>query len=222
MNILEKVQEINDICLNKRQDGLLELTEKFDKIKLKSFVYQVPKNIKIDEKLQESIKIAKDNIYKFHKAECSKLKAFENDKIETSKGITCWRKFTSIENVGVYIPNKLFSSALMNIIPAQIAGCKNIVVCTPPNPSNEILCTLSLLGIKTIYTIGGAQAIFAMVNGIGEIPKVDKIFGPGNEFVDAAKRIASKLLQNVYLMQVGLVEMRWFQQREFYENRNIK
>lgn len=191
MNILEKVQEIKDICLNKGQDGLFELTEKFDNIKLLTFVYQVPKNIKIDEKLEESIKIARDNIYKFHKAECDKLTEFESDKIETSNEITCWKKFTPIENVGVYIPNKLFSSVLMNIIPAQIAGCKNIIVCTPPNPSNEILWTLNLLGIDTIYTIGGAQAIFAMAYGIGEIPKVDKIFGPGNEFVDAAKRIVS-------------------------------
>lgn len=191
MNILEKVQEIKDICLNKGQDGLFELTKKLDNIKLLTFVYQVPKNIKIDSKLLESIKIARDNIYKFHKAECDKLKAFERDKIETSKGITCWKKFTPIENVGVYLPNRLFSSVLMNIIPAQIAGCKNIIVCTPPNPSNEILWTLNFLGIDKIYCIGGSQAIFAMTYGIGEIPKVEKIFGPGNEFVDAAKRLVS-------------------------------
>ena len=141
--------------------------------------------------MEESIKIARDNIYKFHKIEYDKLKSFGNDKIETSQGITCWKKFTPIENVGIYVPNKLFSSVLMNIIPAQIANCQNIIVCTPPNPSNEILWTLNLLGIDKIYTIGGAQAIFAMTYGIGEIPKVDKIFGPGNEFVDTAKRMVS-------------------------------
>lgn len=190
-NILEKVQEIKDICLSKDQDGLFALTEKFDKVILETFICNVPNNIKIDEKLQKSIKIAKENIYKFHKAEYDKLSTFEEDKIETSKGITCWKKFTPIENVGVYVPNKLFSSVLMNLVPAQIAGCKNIIVCTPPNPSNEILWTLNLLGIEKVYTIGGAQAIFAMSYGIGEIPKVDKIFGPGNEFVDSAKRIVS-------------------------------
>lgn len=188
---LEKTKEIKNICINNKQKGLLELTEKFDKVKLKTFFYQILNNIKVDEKLKESIIIAKDNIYKFHKSEYETLTSFEKNKIETSQGITCWKKFTPIENVGVYVPSKLFSSVLMNVIPAQIAGCKNIIVCTPPNPSNEILWTLNLLGIKQIYTIGGAQAIFAMRYGIGEIQKVDKIFGPGNEFVDAAKRMVS-------------------------------
>lgn len=186
-----KVCEIKRICIEKKQNGLLELTKEFDKITLKSFVYKVPKDIKISTKLEDSIKIAKANIYKFHKAEFDKLESFKDDKIETSGGIFCWKKFTPIENVGVYIPNKLLSSVLMNVIPAQIAQCKNIVVCTPPNPSSEMLWTLNLLGIKEIYTIGGAQAIFAMAYGIGEIPKVDKIFGPGNEFVDEAKKMVS-------------------------------
>ena len=123
-----------------------------------------------------------------------KLQSFKQDKVKTSDGIVCWRKFNAIENVGVYVPNMLFSSALMNIIPAKIAGCKNIVVCTPPHPSNAILYTLKTLGIKQIYTIGGAQAIFAMAYGIGEVPKVDKIFGPGNEFVDTAKKMVSQFV----------------------------
>jgi histidinol dehydrogenase len=182
-------KEIKDFCLKNKQKGLIELTQKFDNINLEIFALNVPKNLEIDLFLAESIKIAKENIEKFHEAEYKKLQAFENDKIETSKGITCWKKFTPIENVGVYVPNRLFSSALMNIIPAQIAGCKNIVICTPPKPSNELLWTLNLLGIEKIYCIGGAQAIFAMAYGIGEIPKVDKIFGPGNEFVDEAKRL---------------------------------
>lgn len=189
--ILEKVQEIKDICFNNGQDDLLKLTEKFDKVKLQTFIYQVPENIKIDAALAESIKMAKNNIYKFHKAEYDKLLSFEDDKIETSKGIICWKKFTPIGNVGVYVPNKLFSSVLMNVIPAQIACCNNIIICTPPNPSNAVLWTLQLLGIDKVYTIGGAQAIFAMAYGVGEIPKVDKIFGPGNEFVEKAKQLVA-------------------------------
>lgn len=189
--IEELVLEIKQQCLLNKQKALLELTKKFDKIELNSLIYQISNNIKINEELKDAINIARDNIYKFHKAEYEKLIAFENDKIETSEGITCWKKFLPIEKVGIYIPNKLFSSVLMNIIPAQIAGCEEITICTPPNPSNEILYTLNFLGIEKIYTIGGSQAIFAMGYGIGEVPKVDKIFGPGNEFVDAAKRLIS-------------------------------
>ena len=190
-NISKIIQQIQKICIEKEQIGLLEITEKFDKVKLKTFIYKIPKKIEIANDLKNAIETAKNNIYKFHKNEHDNILAWCHDKIETSKGIECWKNFTPIETVGIYVPNKLFSSVLMNIIPAQIAGCKNIVVCTPPNPSNEILWTLQLLGIEKIYTIGGAQAIFAISYGIGEIPKVDKIFGPGNEFVDAAKRMVS-------------------------------
>lgn len=190
-DIMYKVLQIKDICLTKGQDGLIELTKKFDNVTLNSFVYHIPDDINISTNLQDAIRIAMDNIYKFHKVEHDKLLSFEKDKVETTQGIVCWKRFSAIDSVGIYIPSNLFSSVLMNVIPAQIAGCKNIVVCTPPNPSKEILWTLYLLGIKTIYTIGGAQAIFALGYGIGEVPKVSKIFGPGNEFVDAAKRIIS-------------------------------
>ena len=192
MDILKIVEEIKETCINKGQDGLLELCKKFDKLEGNSLVFNIPNNIEVDEDLKNAIQTAIENITKFHKAEAKKLAEFECEKVETSKGIVCWRKFSSIENVGVYVPNMLFSSALMNIIPAKIAGCQNIVVCTPPNPSQAILFTLQQLGIKKIYTIGGAQAIFAMAYGIGEVPKVDKIFGPGNEFVDTAKKMVSQ------------------------------
>ena len=193
-DIIKIVEDIKDICLNKGQSGLLELCRKFDKFEGNSLIYKIPDNIDVEKELKEAIKTAIENITKFHKAELKKLQSFKNDKIETSEGIICWRKFTPIENVGVYVPNMLFSSALMNIIPAKLAGCKNIVVCTPPNPSNEILYTLKTLEINKVYTIGGAQAIFAMAYGIGEVPKVDKIFGPGNEFVDTAKKIVSQFV----------------------------
>lgn len=191
MTILEDTKKIQEICFTQKQTGLLDLTKKFDAIALTSFIRQIPNDIQIEKQLKDSIHIAKSNIYKFHMSEYTKLTSFENDKIETSTEVICWKKFTPIEKIGVYIPKNLFSSVLMNIIPAQIAGCQEIIVCTPPEPSPEILWTLNLLGIKKIYTIGGAQAIFAMAYGIGEIPKVDKIFGPGNEFVDTAKKLIS-------------------------------
>ena len=194
MDVIKIVSEIRDTCLNKGQNGLLELSKKFDKLEGNSLVFSIPDDIEVDKKLQEAIKTAIENITKFHTAEFKKLQSFQDEKVETTAGIVCWRKFTAIENVGVYVPNMLFSSALMNIIPAQIAGCKNIVVCTPPNPSNAILYTLKTLGINRVYTIGGAQAIFAMAYGIGEVPKVDKIFGPGNEFVDTAKKMISQIV----------------------------
>lgn len=193
-DVVKIVEKIRGTCLNRGQDGLLELCKKFDKLEGNSLVFNIPDSIEVDKNLQAAIKIAIKNITKFHKAEFKKLQSFQEEKIETTAGIVCWRKFTAIENVGVYVPNMLFSSALMNIIPAQIAGCKNIVVCTPPNPSNATLYALKVLGIDKIYTIGGAQAIFAMAYGIGEIPKVDKIFGPGNEFVDTAKKMVSQFV----------------------------
>lgn len=194
MDVIKIVEDIKQTCLNKGQNGLLELSKKFDKLEGDSLIMQIPDIIDVDDNLKEAIETSYENLTKFHKAEFEKLQSFKNDKVETADGIICWRKFTPIENVGVYVPNMLFSSALMNIIPAKIAGCKNIVVCTPPNPSNAILYTFKVLGIKQVYTIGGAQAIFAMAYGIGEVEKVDKIFGPGNEFVDTAKKMVSQFV----------------------------
>lgn len=193
-DVVKIVEEIKETCLNRGQNGLLELCKKFDKLEGDSLIFNIPDNIEVDNDLKNAIQTAIENITKFHKAEFKRLQSFQDEKVETTAGIVCWRKFTAIENVGVYVPNMLFSSALMNIIPAQIAGCKNIVVCTPPNPSKAILYTLKVLGIDKIYTIGGAQAIFAMAYGIGEVPKVDKIFGPGNEFVDTAKKMVSQFV----------------------------
>jgi histidinol dehydrogenase len=129
----------------------------------------------------------------------------ENDKkglsstpIETTKGIQVWKEFRSIDSVGIYVPGgsaPLISSLLMQLIPAQVAGCKNIIVCTPPNKSGEIspeiLWIAKVYGVKEIYKVGGAQAILAMAYGTTIIPKVNKIFGPGNVYVNAAKKLCS-------------------------------
>ena len=188
-DILKTVTEIRDNALAQGQQYLLDLTLKFDKISLESFVYEVPKQVAVAPELAQAIEIAAENIYKFHQAECDKISA--NEVVETFAGIRCFKKFTPIANVGIYVPNGLFSTLLMTIIPAKISGCKNIVICTPPNPSAALLYVCKVLDIEKIYTIGGAQAVFAMAYGIGEIPKVDKIFGPGNEYVDAAKRLVA-------------------------------
>ena len=126
-------------------------------------------------------------------------KNLSSSSIETTKGITLWKEFRSIETVGLYVPGgsaPLISSFLMQLIPAKVAGCKNIVVCTPPLKSGsiapEILWIAKLFGIESIYKVGGAQAIFAMAYGTTVIPKVDKIFGPGNSYVNIAKKICSE------------------------------
>ena len=142
--------------------------------------------------LQESIKLASKNIFKFHA-----LQSELGNKIETTIGVTCWRESRPIEKVGIYIPGgsaPLFSTVLMLGIPAMIAGCKEVVLCTPPDKSGRInpiiLYAASLVGITKVYAVGGIQAIAAMSLGTESIPKVDKIFGPGNQYVTAAKQIA--------------------------------
>ena len=149
--------------------------------------------ISIDKDLKKAILIAKNNIEKFHRSQKEKVK-----EIETMPGVVCWRKSVPVENVGLYIPGgtaPLFSTLLMLAIPARIAGCNNIVVCTPANENGKInlviLFVAQLLGIKKIYKLGGAQAIAAMAYGTQSIEKVDKIFGPGNQFVTCAKKLVN-------------------------------
>lgn len=189
MDIIKVVSDIKERCLSGGQSALLELTKKFDQLDLDSLVFEIPDDIKIDEALASAILKAKDNIYKFHLEEYKKL--LDNKPVQLSNQINCFKKFTAIENVGIYIPNGLFSSLLMTVIPAQIVGCKDITICTPANVSDVILYVCKILGVKKIFRLGGAQAIFAMAYGVGEISKVDKIFGPGNEYVDAAKKMVS-------------------------------
>ncbi|MFT4898996.1 MAG: histidinol dehydrogenase, partial [Flavobacteriales bacterium] len=136
---------------------------------------------------------AAQNIYKFHK-----VQETEEEKIETQPGVECWRKVTPIEKVGLYIPGgtaPLFSTVLMLAIPAKIAGCKEIVLCTPPNKEGKInpaiLYAASSVGCTKVFKLGGIQAIGAMTYGTESVPSVYKIFGPGNQFVTAAKQMAS-------------------------------
>ncbi len=182
----------------KRGDGALrELTKKFDSVDLDEFAVSEEmlkeSEKQVDEEFKKAISVAIKNITKFHKTQ----KFDKSEKIETSKGVKCWRESRPIEKVGLYIPGgtaPLFSTILMTVIPASIAGCEEIIICTPPNPAPEILYTAKVLNIpaKNIFQVGGAQAIFAMEMGTNQIPKVDKIFGPGNGFVMCAKILASE------------------------------
>lgn len=148
----------------------------------------------VNEELKQAIQLAQNNIARFHEAQIEK-----DSVVEIMSGITCWRRSVAIRNVGLYIPGgsaPLFSTLLMLGIPANIAGCNNIVLCTPPGKDGKIspaiLYTASLLGLKNIFKIGGVQAIAAMAYGSSSIPKVDKIFGPGNQYVTCAKQWVNK------------------------------
>ncbi|MEQ8627897.1 histidinol dehydrogenase [Ekhidna sp.] len=219
-DISELESTVKDILDDVRERGnaaLLEMGKKFDGVELDALEVNLKEHsFEIDEKLAEAIKIAKKNIETFHLAQKENVL-----KVETMKGVSCWRKSVAIQNVGLYIPGgsaPLFSTLLMLAIPAKIAGCKNIVVCTPPSsgfgantpplekgaegdfnrkPSkpveylNSVIgWTCQLLGIEKIYLTGGAQAVAAMTFGTASIPKVDKVFGPGNQYVTAAKQLA--------------------------------
>jgi histidinol dehydrogenase len=147
--------------------------------------------MQIPQELRNAINVAKKNIETFHSAQL-----LTEPVIETSKGVRCWRKAVAIEKVGLYIPGgsaPLFSTLLMLGIPAKLAGCKEIVVCTPPGQDGKvsplILYTAQLIGISEIFKAGGAQAIAAMAYGTESIPKVYKIFGPGNQYVTKAKEL---------------------------------
>ncbi len=147
---------------------------------------------KLAPELKEAIITAEENIKKFHKSQ-----TINNTRVETSSGVVCWQETRCIDRVGLYIPGgtaPLFSTLLMLGVPAKLAGCDKIVICTPAASESEIspaiLYTAWYLGIDEIYMIGGMQAIAAMTYGTSQIPQVDKIFGPGNQFVTAAKQYA--------------------------------
>jgi histidinol dehydrogenase len=149
----------------------------------------------VPDDLKKAIQIAAANIKKFHQSQ----KEIPN-KIETTAGVFCWRESRAIETVGIYIPGgtaPLFSTVLMLAIPAKIAGCKNIILCSPPDKNGNInpaiLYAAQLTGITKMFKVGGIQAIASMTFGTSEIPKVSKIFGPGNQFVTAAKQYAQQL-----------------------------
>lgn len=147
----------------------------------------------LPEELKEAIRLAKKNIETFHA-----VQRFEGKKVETAPGVTCWQKAVAIEKVGLYIPGgtaPLFSTVLMLAVPAKIAGCREIVLCTPPDKEGKvhpaILFAAQVAGVDKIFKIGGVQAIAAMAYGTETVPKVYKIFGPGNQYVTAAKQLVS-------------------------------
>ena len=149
---------------------------------------------KVDPTLVDAIALARRNITKFHKTQM-----ITEPTVETVKGVKCWRKSIAIERVGLYVPGgsaPLFSTILMLGIPAKLAGCQEIVLCSPPNRqatlAPSIMYVAHLLGIKKVYKVGGAQAIAAMAYGTKEIPRVNKIFGPGNQFVTKAKQLVQQ------------------------------
>ncbi|MEY2596449.1 MAG: hypothetical protein RI965_1721 [Bacteroidota bacterium] len=170
-------------------------SKKFDGIsskKIKIGEKEIKKGIAdVSDELKHAIKVAAENIRVFHSPQME-----SSPRIETIKGVECWRKSVGIERVGIYIPGgsaPLFSTVLMLGIPAQIAGCKHVILCTPPSKDGKvhpaILYAASLVGISEIYACGGAQAIASMAYGTESIKKVDKIFGPGNQYVTAAKQL---------------------------------
>ena len=176
---------------------VMEYEAVFDKAELTSLavtsaeIEEAEKEVPIE--LKAAIYLAKRNIETFHSAQ-----RFEGKKVDTMEGVTCWQKAVAIEKVGLYIPGgtaPLFSTVLMLAIPAKIAGCKEIVLCTPPDKNGKvhpaILFAALLAGVSKIFKVGGVQAIAAMAYGTESIPKVYKIFGPGNQYVTAAKQLVS-------------------------------
>lgn len=188
--VLERVKSEGD-------KAVLEYEERFDKVKLESLAVteaemkEAEENVPIE--LKVAILLAQRNIYTFHKKQ-----KFESKKVETMEGVTCWQKAVGIEKVGLYIPGgtaPLFSTVLMLAVPARVAGCKEIVLCTPPNKEGKInpaiLYAAQVSGVSKIFKAGGVQAIGAMAYGTESVPKVYKIFGPGNQYVMAAKQQVS-------------------------------
>ena len=187
---------INSVKLN-GDKALFDFTNEFDgvelkKLKVNSSEFDEAEKLVSDE-FRNAIETAKRNIFKFHNAQ-----RLVSNKIEIAEGITCWRKSVPIEKVGLYIPggnSPLFSTLLMLGVPAKIAKCKEIIVCTPPQKEGkiapQILYAAKSLGITNVFKVGGAQAIAAMAYGTKSIPKVDKIFGPGNQWVTAVKQLVN-------------------------------
>lgn len=194
-DITASVTAVKNAVLAKGDAALIELTEKFDKVRLTELTlpksaFEAARN-RLSDKFKTALKNAYDNIYRFHEAQ--KPKPVQ---VETQKGVMCEVLTRPIEKVGLYIPGgtaPLFSTVLMLAIPAKIAGCKRIVLASPPEIADEIIYAAELCGIDTVYTLGGAQAIFALGLGTESVEKVDKIFGPGNSFVTEAKKQVSQM-----------------------------
>lgn len=193
----DTVLQVLGAIREKGDKAVIEYEEKFDKVKLSSLEVTEEEfaeaELLTDSKLKEAIENALENIRTFHVSQ-----KFEGKKITTTTGVTCWQKAVAIEKVGLYIPGgtaPLFSTVLMLAAPAKIAGCKEIVLCSPPNKEGKInpaiLYAAKAAGVSRIFKAGGVQAIGAMAYGTESIPKVYKIFGPGNQYVMAAKQEVS-------------------------------
>ena len=193
----DTVKEVLDRVKSEGDRAVIEYEERFDKVKLDALAVteaemaEAEKDVPIE--LKAAIMLAQKNIHAFHAAQ-----RFEGKKVQTVPGVTCWQKAVAIEKVGLYIPGgtaPLFSTVLMLATPAQIAGCKEIVLCTPPDKAGKIhpaiLYAAKLAGVNKIFKAGGVQAIGAMAYGTESVPKVYKIFGPGNQYVTAAKQQVS-------------------------------
>lgn len=190
---------VNVIFEDVKRNGdraLKAYTEKFDGVEIEELQVSLTEIEKATElvslELKNAIKLAKKNIETFHRSQAIEMKV-----IETRPGVLCWQESRAIEKVGIYIPGgtaPLLSTVLMLAVPAQIAGCKEIILCTPPDKKGQInpaiLYTAQLCGVQTIYKVGGIQAIAALTFGTETIPNVYKIFGPGNQYVTVAKQMA--------------------------------
>ena len=196
-NLFDTVRSVIDRVKEEGDRAVLDYEEKFDKVVLASLAVseeeqQEAENL-VSEDLKAAIRLAKQNIETFHAAQ-----RFEGKKVQTQPGVTCWQKAVAIEKVGLYIPGgtaPLFSTVLMLAVPARIAGCKEIVLCTPPGRDGKVhpavLFAAKVAGVNRIFKAGGIQAIAAMASGTESVPKVYKIFGPGNQYVTAAKQLVS-------------------------------
>jgi histidinol dehydrogenase len=195
--LYDNVQAILDRVREDGDKALFEYEKMFDKIELQTLAVSEKELAEaaqsVSEELKTAIQTAAKNIEKFHSAQKQEFK-----KIETTPGVTCWQKAVPITSVGLYIPGgsaPLFSTVLMLAIPARIAGCSEIVLCTPPDKNGNInpaiLYAAQVAGVNRFFKLGGSQAIAAMAYGTESVPKVSKIFGPGNPYVTAAKQIVS-------------------------------
>lgn len=195
--LYDSVSKVMEQVRTEGDAALFRLEKMFDKVELSSLEVSDEMlneaDAKVSKELQEAIRKAAVNIREFHKAQIPSLR-----KIETTQGVTCWQKAVPIQHIGLYIPGgsaPLFSTVLMLAIPAVTAGCKEIILCTPPDKSGNvnpaILFAAKIAGVSRIFMLGGSQAIAAMAYGTESVPKVSKIFGPGNSYVTAAKQLAS-------------------------------
>jgi len=194
-------QTVNEVLLEVQKNGdsaIKKFTLKFDKVQVNQLLVNEGEFEEAEKtcgpELKAAIQLAKNNIEKFHNSQKEEIKY-----IETVSGVKCWRRSVGIEKVGLYIPGgsaPLFSTILMLGVPATLAGCKEIILCSPPNSEGKlnpaILYAAKLVGITKVFKVGGVQAIAAMAFGTESVPKVYKIFGPGNQYVTCAKQLVNK------------------------------